>query len=89
MEIAHDLISHDLAVDVGFAPREENKWSDALANGNASGFDPSLRYDLDLSDDESWHVLPGAIKLGIDMGMYLGRKRKGSITTPSVKDLAA
>jgi hypothetical protein len=91
MEISQDLMSADLSVDVEFAGREDNTWSDALANGCATGFDGSRRYSPDLADPSYWHVLPVALRLGADMGMHLGTgsKRKKSYCAPSVVDLAA
>ena len=65
MEIAHDLIAYDVAIDIDFTPRDDNMWSDALANGCSAGFDPALRYNPDISQPEYWHALPKLLRLPI------------------------
>ena len=87
MEIARDLLANDISVDVEFTRREDNTWSDALANGNCHGFDPTLRYNPDLTSEDYWHVLPLLLKLGTQMGMHLSRKRKGTNEEPLVTQL--
>lgn len=88
MEIAQDLVTHDLAIDVEFAPREDNTWSDALANGNAAGFDTTRRYNPDISAATYWNTLPEMLRCGALMGLHL-KKRKSDAMVPLVDDLAS
>ena len=88
MEIAHDIVQFDLALDVEFAGRDDNRWADALANGRSDGFDPSLQYSPDISADEFWHLLPQVLRMGADMGMHLGAKQKRRACAPTAQHFA-
>ena len=53
-----DWIAHNLNIDLGIKHvyREGNKWTDQLAGGDASGFDPARRLEPSMST-KNWDLL--------------------------------
>ena len=71
---------------VEWAPRDENKEADKLANGNAEDFEPSLRFDVDAST-LCWHILPEALEAGCAAErQYQEARERGTLPNLSRKE---
>jgi hypothetical protein len=56
-ELAAQRKARGIALNLEWAPRDQNVESDALTNGDYSSFDPARRIQVDVGSD-SWIVLP-------------------------------
>ncbi len=63
MELAMQLERRGLELSLEWAPREFNREADRLADGNSSGFAPTLRRGTSL-EHIPWLVLPAILKAG-------------------------
>ena len=58
MELALTCYMSRIQVGAYHVKRASNTWADALADGDYAGFEPQLRRDFDLYDDENWWIWP-------------------------------
>ena len=82
MEFSEQLRHSGVRPDVRWTPRNANCEADRLANGDTSGFDPSLRLRV-LPPSGGWFILDEALELGeaaaVEKKKYradFGRKRQ-------------
>lgn len=55
-ELAEQIRTRNLELDLVWVPREQNEEADSLTNGDYTAFDPSLRIHVDISAVQ-WLVL--------------------------------
>ena len=82
MELAAQLEHRDAELCLEWAPREENREADALADGRTEGFSPDLRAGLDFSEI-GWLVLPDLMAAGLQFHGAMKRPATGSTAPKS------
>ena len=66
MELATQMESKGIWIDLFWTPREQNTAADSLSNGQTEGFSPALCIASSFSD-VSFEVLPTLLEAGADL----------------------
>ena len=74
-ELAVQLRSRNLHLDLDWVPRDQNTEADALTNGDFSGFSPEHRVDIDVSRLE-FKILPELLKAADDLFENIAARRR-------------
>ena len=86
MQLAWILHTQDLELRLDWLPRLQNREADALTNGDFSGFDPSLRVELQpghLLQEQFQEILAKGSDLYKEV-KELRAKRKAGLVKPEV-----
>ena len=65
-ELATQLRSRRIALDLARAPRDQNEYADALTNGDFAAFDPGRRVEVDVQK-VPWEVMGSLFEVAEDI----------------------
>ncbi len=82
-EVAAQLRSRNMALSLGWVPREQNEEADALTNGDFSQFRSANRVNL-VVEEVAWLILPKMLQVATDIYDDVMR-RKASHEEPPIQ----
>ncbi len=75
-ELAAQLRTRSMALNLGWVPRDQNEEADALTNGDFASFDVKLRTNVNVTEI-SWLILPRMLEVAEQIYEQVRRAKRG------------